>query len=333
MEFEARLALSTKFWEALRREMKKRLEIAGIGYTALDYLAVVPHLPAENTKLEISNFTIQGGGPAATAMVTVRRLGARASYMGKVGDDDFGRRMMEELEREGVDISGVVVEKSATSQFAFIMVNPCNATRTILWTRGSVSPLEPEEINLDLVASAEGLFIDDLEPKAALHAARFARARGIKVLIDAGSLRPGVRELLPYCDYIIASERFAKDISQSDEPIEALKSMSEFGPVASGVTLGERGCIFLADGRIVESPGFSVEALDTTGAGDVFHAAFLFAALQGWDVERCCVFSNAVAALKCRSLGGRSGIPTLGETLEFICRVRPGYDFPLRFGG
>ena len=310
--------------------MKKKLDVVGIGYTALDYLGIVPHIPRENTKLEIRDFTIQGGGPTATAMVTVRRLGLAAAYIGKVGGDEFGRRMLDELGREEVDVSSVVVEPGAFSQYAFIMVDEKTAARTILWTRGSVSHLAPHEVNLDLVASARGLFIDDLEPGAALIAARAARERGIPVLIDAGSLREGVRELLPLCDYIIASEHFAQQISGSTNLGKALDVLSSFGPKASAVTLGERGCIAFADDKFIEVAGFAVQAVDTTGAGDVFHGAYLFGVLQGWDAYRCCVFANAVAALKCRKLGGRAGIPTFPEAVKFISRERPGIDFPLK---
>jgi ribokinase len=310
--------------------MRKRFDVVGVGYTALDYLGIVPRLPEENTKLEVRDFTIQGGGPTATAMVTMRRLGLGAAYVGKVGDDPFGARMLEELRREDVDVSSVVVERGASSQFAFIMVDAASAARTILWTRGSVSPLKAREVDLDLVRSARGLFIDDLEPEAALAAARAARAAGIPVLIDAGSLREGVRELLPLCDYLVASERFADQISGGKRLREALEALSTFGPNAAVVTLGEKGCAFLSGAEVVEVPGFAVRAVDTTGAGDVFHGAYLFAVLEGLDTMQACTFANAVAALKCRKLGGRAGIPTLSETLAFLERERPGLAFPLR---
>ncbi len=310
--------------------MKRTFDIVGLGYTAFDYLGVVPRLPAEDSKLEIGDFTIQGGGPAATAMVASRRLGASSALIAKIGDDHFGRGMLDGLAAEAVDASAVVVERGATSQFAFVMVNPSNATRTILWTRGTVSRLRPDEVDLDLVGSAKGLLVDDLEPAAALVAARHARARGIPVLIDAGSLREGVRDLLPHCDYILAGERFAEQISGSSDPRAALATLDSFGPKACGVTLGERGCVVLSEGATIEAPGFAVDAVDTTGAGDVFHGAFLFAVLQGWDVERCCVFSNAVAALKCRRIGGRAGIPTRDEAIAFLARERPRLVFPVR---
>jgi len=260
----------------------------------------------------------------------MRRLGLGTAYIGKVGDDRFGERMLEELRREDVDVSSVVVERGATSQFAFIMVDEATAARTILWTRGSVSRLAAREANLDLVRSARALFIDDLEPEAALAAARQARAARIPVLIDAGSLREGVRELLPLCDYLLASEHFASQISGGWDLRAALEALAAFGPKASVVTLGEKGCAFLSGDDVVEVPGFAVKAVDTTGAGDVFHGAYLFAVLEGLDTMRACVFANAVAALKCRKLGGRAGIPTLAEALAFLARERPGIDFPLR---
>ncbi|HVO76895.1 MAG TPA: PfkB family carbohydrate kinase, partial [Candidatus Bathyarchaeia archaeon] len=201
---------------------------------------------------------------------------------------------------------------------------------TIIWTRGSVSALAAAEVNTDLVIAARGLFIDDLEPEAALTAARAARSKGIPVLIDAGSLRAGVRELLPHCDHIIASELFAEQVSAGGGLTRSLEIIRSFGPETAVVTLGEKGCAFLSETGLVEVAGFSVTAVDTTGAGDVFHGAYLYAVLQGWDTMRACTFANAVAALKCRRLGGRAGIPTLREAMEFVARERPGIGFPSR---
>jgi len=304
-----------------------RFDVVGVGYTALDHLAVVPHLPEENRKLEIGRFLIQGGGPTATAVVTARRLGLDAAFIGKVGDDDFGRSMLEELRGEGVDVSRVVVERGARSQYAFIMVDRISAARTILWTRGDLEPFTGGEVDCDLVSSARGLLVDSLEPAAALAAAGAAREAGVPVVIDAGTLREGVRELLPLCDYIVASELFAEQISEGGNREEALERIMEYGPRAAVVTLGERGCAAFTSSGLVEVPGFEVEAVDTTGAGDVFHGAFLFGVLKGWDIERICLFSNAVAALKCRRLGGRAGIPDLPEAMRFLGEAAPDVEF------
>ena len=307
--------------------MTDRFDVVGVGYTALDYLAVVPHLPDENRKLEIGEFLIQGGGPTATALVTASRLGLGAAFIGKIGDDDFGRSMIAELGEEGVDVSRVVVERGGRSQFAFIMVDGSTAARTILWTRGSLGPFTADDVDCALVERARALLIDSLEPGAALAAARAAVEAGVPVVIDAGTLREGVRELLPLCDYIVASELFAEQISDGGDHIAALERMMEYHPEAAVVTLGERGCVALTGEGMLELPGFDVEAVDTTGAGDVFHGAFVFGVLEGWDIERICVFSNAVAALKCRRLGGRAGIPDLAEAMSFLGSEAPDTDF------
>jgi sulfofructose kinase len=307
--------------------MTPRFDVVGVGYTALDYLAVVPHFPEENRKLEIEEFLVQGGGPTATAVVTAHRLGLDAAFIGKMGDDDFGKRMLAELEEEGIDVSRVVVERGGRSQYAFIMVDRYTAARTILWTRGSLRPFEGEEVDCSLVAGTRGLLIDSLEPPAALAAARVAKGAGVPVVIDAGTLRGGVRELLPLCDYIVASELFAEQISDGGDHVEALERIIDYGPRAAVVTLGERGCLAFTEAGLLEVPGFEVDAVDTTGAGDVFHGAFMFGVLKGWDIERICIFSNAVAALKCRRLGGRAGIPDLTETMDFLERAVPGTTF------
>ena len=307
--------------------MTQGFDVVGVGYTALDYLAVVPHFPEANLKLEIEDFLVQGGGPTATAAVTARRLGLEAAFIGKMGDDDFGGLMLAGLEEEGVDVSRVVVEHGGRSQYAFIMVDRSTAERTILWTRGDLEPFAADEVDCSLIAGARGLLIDSLEPAAAIAAARAARDAGIPVVIDAGTLRDGVRDLLPLSDYILASELFADQISEGGDHVMALEKIMDYGPEAAVVTLGERGCAALTGSEILEVPGFEVDTIDTTGAGDVFHGAFMFGVLKGWDIERICIFSNAVAALKCRKLGGRAGIPDLSETMNFLGKAVPGKDF------
>jgi sulfofructose kinase len=307
--------------------MAERVDVVGVGYTALDYLGIIPHFPREDCKLEIGDFTIQGGGPTATAVVTVRRLGLPAAFIGKVGDDVFGRRMIEELEREDVDVKRVVVERGGRSQFAFIMVDRRTAARTILWTRGRLSTFTGDEVDCGLIERARGLLIDSLEPAAALAAAEAAKRASVPVVIDAGTVRGGVMELLSLCDYIVASELFADQIAEGGGFEKALERMLSFGAKAAVVTRGSAGCAALTPSGFIEIPGFEIEAVDTTGAGDVFHGAFMFGVLEGWDIERICLFSNAVAALKCRRLGGRAGIPGLDEALNFLSSRIPGAGF------
>jgi ribokinase len=319
--------LYARFFGRKRRQVRRKIDVTGVGYTAIDYLGVIPHFPEENLKLELDTLEVQGGGPAATATVTAARLGLSTAFIGKVGGDDRGAMMLMKLNGEGVDVSSAVLEAEALSQFAFIMVDAETGHRTILWTRGTLTPLRPEELDMEKIVSCRGLLVDTLEPAAAAAAAQKASAAGVKVLIDAGTLREGVREILPHCQYIVASETFAGQISEGRSERVALEEMMKYGPEAAVVTLGERGCVALSEDGYIEEKGFEVDAVDTTGAGDVFHGAFLYAVLREWDIRRCCVFANAVAAMKCRMLGGRTGIPGLGETLEFLGDRAPGLDF------
>jgi len=307
--------------------VSRQFDVTGVGYTAIDYLGVIPQFPEEKMKLELDRLEVQGGGPAATATVTAARLGLSTAFIGKVGGDDRGAMMLMKLNGEGVDVSSAVLEEAALSQFAFIMVDAKTGRRTILWTRGTLSPLMPDELDMEKVTSCRGLLVDTLEPAAAAAAAREASAAGAKVLIDAGTLREGVREILPHCHYIVASETFAGQISKGRGERAALEKMMEYGPEAAVVTLGERGCVAFSEDGFIEEKGFEVDSVDTTGAGDVFHGAYLYAVLREWDIRRCCVFANAVAAMKCRRLGGRTGIPSLAEALEFLGERAPDIDF------
>ncbi|MCX5800626.1 MAG: PfkB family carbohydrate kinase [Candidatus Eisenbacteria bacterium] len=298
----------------------KVVDVVGLGYTATDYLSIVPRLPEPDTKLEALCLSIQGGGPVATGLVTVRRLGLSASYVGKVGDDDFGNFMLRELEREGIDVSRVVCEKGATSQFAFIMVDETSATRTIVWTRGSVNKLKKGEADLDLVDACKCLLLDDLEVEAAIEAAKRARLANVPIVLDAGSLRDGMRELVGLCDFVVASKEFGRQFSGEAGPLAAAQRIYDETGRVSVVTAGAEGAVCVCANGVWRQEGFRVRAVDTTGAGDVFHGAFAAGIIKGWEIPKVLEFSCAVAAMKCRSLGGRPGIPSFVEAIAFLRR-------------
>jgi len=293
-------------------------DVVGLGYTATDYLSIVPHLPELDTKLEARCLSIQGGGPVATGLVTVKRLGFRASYIGKVGDDEFGEFMLRELEKEEIDVSRVVRVKGAASQFAFIMVDENTGMRTIVWTRGSVSKLKKGEADLSLVDSSKCLLLDDLEAEAAIEAAKKARLADVPIVLDAGSLREGMHELVGLCDFIVASREFGRQFTGEVDPLIAGRKIHDDTGKVSVVTMGAQGAVCVHAGGVLRQEGFEVRAVDTTGAGDVFHGAFAVGILKGWEISKVLEFSCAVAAMKCRSLGGRPGIPSFVEAIAFL---------------
>lgn len=300
----------------------KTFTVAGLGQCSLDYIASVDGYPAEDTKAEARSLTIQGGGPVATALVALSRLGARTRFMGLVSDDRAGEEIRRGLDEEGVDTGGLIAAPGGESQTAFIVVNSRTGSRTILWKRPTVAPLAPSDLDPSFIASADMLLLDGLMMEASLEAARAARAHGVPVMVDAGSLRPGMMELVGLCDYVVCSEGFARalapDPSNPPDPKEALGRLAGPNTLAATVTLGERGSITLHDDEVFATPAFEVPAVDTTGAGDVFHGGYIYGLLRGWDLPRTVRFASAFAALKCTRPGGRAGIPGLDETLRFM---------------
>jgi len=298
-------------------------DCVGIGCSALDYLGIVSRWPDVDEKMPMDDLTIQGGGMIATALVAMARLGARVSWMGKQGDDPFGVQIFRFLDDEGVDHSHAVIEPGARSHFAFCIVDSHSGKRTIFHARGTESTLRPEELNRKEIESTRSLLIDFRYPEASEAAAQWAQEANVPVVIDAeGATDPEYAEILRHCDHIIPSKAFAEGFTGVSDWEEAAKRIfEEFRPAAVVITLGEDGCVAYDGTELIHQPSFPVEVVDTTGAGDVFHGAYTFGLLQGWSLRDTIRFASAVAALKCRKLGGRAGIPTLEETISFLQRT------------
>jgi ribokinase len=294
-------------------------DVVGIGQCCVDYLGVVDSYPPVNEKKELSAFKIEGGGPTATALVTLSRLNVPTSFIGKIGGGYFAALIKEGLKVEGVDIKGMVEEAGKTSQFAFICVEKETGHRNIFFTRGSVTPLKFDEINKSCIDGCKILHLDGLMIDVSIEAAKYAKSIGKKVSLDAGTLRGSPKkspmvELCRYTDYLVTSEKFAKSyIKQSSDYENALKKLKKLGPEIVCITLGEKGSIAIKDDYIIRQPAYDVKAVDTTGAGDVYHGGFIYGILKGYDIRKTMAFASFVSALKCRELGGRSGIPKAGE--------------------
>lgn len=292
--------------------------VAGIGQCSWDLLAVVDSYPEVDTKKEILEWHEQGGGPVATALVALTRLGVRCRFAGVTGDDEAGEKIRRSLASEGLDTRFLVSRAGSSSQVAFIAIERDGARRTIFWRRPSGLPLAPSELRDDLFSGCAFLLLDGLMAEASLHAARRARALNIPVMLDAGRLRPDMRELAVLSDYVVASEEFAKDLSWELTAGFLREKRKEIGTKVLTVTLGNLGSITVSSAEAFQQPAFQVDAVDTTGAGDVFHGGYLYGLLQGWDLRRTVVFASALAAMKCTKIGGRTGIPGLGEVLGFL---------------
>ncbi|MBI2413581.1 MAG: sugar kinase [Deltaproteobacteria bacterium] len=294
------------------------MKVAGLGQCSLDYIALLERYPVEDTKEEATKLLIQGGGPVATALVSLARLGVRTEFTGVVSDDDAGSLIIKGLKDEGVGVRNIKVRKGGASQTAFIVVNGRTGSRTILWKRPTVTPLKSTEVNAEFLKGADFLLLDGLMKDASLKAGRLAGKLGVPVMLDAGKVRDGMLELARLSDYIVASEEFARNLKLS--PKDALSYLAASSPRAVTITLGKKGSVTWQNGKVFTQKAFRVKAVDTTGAGDVFHGGYIYGVLQKWDIRKTVEFASAFAALKCRKPGGRAGIPTLNETLRFIKR-------------
>ncbi len=304
------------------------MRVVGIGQCSWDYLAVVDSFPASDSKAEVSEWQEQGGGPVATALVALARLGITADFHGVVGDDREGAKIRESLHSEGIDISGLVTRNMALSQKAFIAIERKSAKRTIFWERPSGAPLLPVELPEALLADCCFLLLDGLMSETSLFAAKKARSLGIPVMLDAGKVRPGMLKIARSCDYLVASEQFALDLGWAGDPAAFQPQAKRLGAPVVTITLGERGSVTYRDSEIICLPAFPVEARDTTGAGDVFHGAYAYGLLRGLDLRDTIRFASAAAAMKCRMIGGRAGIPDQAQALGFLAENKCSISFP-----
>jgi sulfofructose kinase len=300
------------------------MTVTGIGQCSLDYIGIIDAYPPADTKKEILEWHEEGGGPVATALVALTRLGVRCRFYGIVGDDAAGGKIRRSLAGEGVDVSGLKTRRASVSQVAFIAVESRTGRRTIFWRRPTGEVLRQAELGQDFLDGSDMLLVDGLMAEASIHAARGAKKRSLPVLLDAGRMRPGMIELAGLCDYLVGSEEFARDLGWELSPEALPREREKLGVKVLTITLGERGSITVSSqGDCFETPAFMVDAVDTTGAGDVFHGGYAYGLLEGWGLEKTVIFASALAAMKCTKAGGRAGIPQLEEVMKFAGEAFP----------
>lgn len=285
------------------------IQVFGLGQCCIDFLARIESYPSPDSKCEFSGLIVQGGGPVATALVALSRWGLSCAVAGVVGDDDFGSQIRQELAQEGMDVSGLQVRKGGNSQFSFIVAEPGLGQRTVFWRRPTGAPPTPDEIDYELLRRAEVFYTDGLFPAATLNAAKAANEAGVPIVVDAGSLRDGLLDLAAVSDHFIAAEPFADSFAGRADPLDACHRVAELGSSVVGVTLGARGYVALAEGVEIVRSAYPVEAVDTTGCGDIFHAGYTYGLLKGWNVEKRLDFGAWAASRVALELGGRSAIP------------------------
>ena len=304
------------------------LDVVGVGLNATDTFIPVAHYPARGSKVEFRSAQVLPGGQVATAMIACQQWGLRTRYVGKVGDDHASELHRAEFARTGVE-AHLFTAPGCPSQQAFILVDD-SGERTVLWKRDDRLTLRPEELQQNWIVNAHALHVDGHDTAAAATAASWARAADIPVIADVDELYPGVETLLKTVDYLITSRDIPGRLMQEPDLKKSLPALQKrFGSRLTAATLGEEGVLAWDGSQFHYAPAFHIQPLDTTGAGDIFHAAFIYALLQGWPLPRQLDFACAAAALNCTALGARAGIQPVAAIEHLIAagaRHAPAYD-------
>ena len=312
----------------------KKADFVGVGFVSNDHLAILPFIPMD-TKVRMIAHKILGGGPAGNSTAGAATLGLSAAFVGTVGDDADGRMILDDFAKQGVDTSLVKVRKGATSAIAYLWIEEKTGNRSCAWTREGLTELTADEITPDVaevIRGAKILHVDGHNSAGAIAAAKVAKAAGVTIMYDAGTIREGMFELLELADLLICSGEYAVSVAAgkdklitdgyTEEEVEAAvrKLYDKYRPKVCGATMGVRGSMCFDGEKLVKCPAFKVEkVVDTTGCGDLFHTGFAVRSLETHDLLECQRFGAAVSALKCRGLSGRPpSAPTRAEVDAFL---------------
>ena len=297
------------------------VEVLCIGHSAYDVTLPLKGYPVENQKYSINSKVECGGGPAANAAYLLSKWGVSTAYIGLLGDDIYGQKIMNEFIDVGTDISLVKVDKNFSTPYSTILVNTRNGSRTI------INCSEPS-YSLGISSSK----LKELNPKIILFDGHELET-SIKVLklfpnsitiLDAGSVREGTITLAKKVDYLIASERFALTyckMSSMNNEMDYEKVINQLKTLNGGqivITLGERGLIYEENNQIKQLAAYNVNAIDTTGAGDIFHGAFAYGLIKDFPFLSNLKFSSMASAISVETLGGRKSIPSVDDVLETL---------------
>ncbi len=296
--------------------MKKAV---GIGACVMDTLINVPNYPNEDTKMRADALKQAGGGPVATGLVALAKLGAEAEFIGVLSNDIGGKFLLDDFRKYGVETDKIEILSGFRSFTSVIWLSSKSSTRTCVFDKGNLPPLKLNSEQKNAIISADLLMIDGNEMSGALEAVKIARESGTKVLYDAGGLYDGVESLLPFADILIPSEEFAIGITGERKAENAAKKLYEiYDPDVVVITQGKRGGTLYDGTRLTSYPAFSVKVADSNGAGDVFHGAFAAGYLKGYDFLKCSYFASAVSALKCTGIGARESVPDFETVKKFL---------------
>jgi sulfofructose kinase len=289
-----------------------RVDLVGVGLNATDTLIVVPQFPVRGSKVESPSVSVMPGGQVASAVIACQLWGLRTRYIGKLGDDPAALLHLNEFSQAGVEAQ-VITAEGCTSHQSFILVDP-DGERTVMRRQDETLELNPGELKREWVVNARALLVDGYDTAAAITAAKWAREAGTPVIADFDEVYESIEELMKNVDYLIVSRDFPQRLCGEPNLRKSLAMLQDhFRCRLTAATLGTEG-VFAWDGKeFHHASAFRVPAVDTTGAGDIFHAGFIYGLLQGWHLQQQLDFACAAAALNCTAHGARGGIRTVAD--------------------
>ncbi len=300
--------------------MTNSIDIVGIGICTVDHLLKIPRMPNSGGNAYAEEYLHQAGGLVASALVAAQRLGARTKVIARLGEDEDGEYIRDDLNREGVNTSGLRVEAGSKTHISIVLVESEINERSFVARWATGSPIAPPEFTEQDITSAKILFIDNVT-EGTNQAVEWARSAGMTVVMDPSPSAEGLREFLPMVDVPIVPEVFAQKWMPNHPPEDTAKSLVDLGAKIAVVTLGEQGAVVCTpEDGISKYSAYPVDVVDTTGAGDAYHGAFMVGLIEEWDVPKIARFASAVGSLNCRHLGGRTGLPTRDEVEAFIAK-------------
>lgn len=303
--------------------MASDLQVVGLGMATLDVLLRLKDMPTWERGTRINGFRLEGGGPVGTAMVAAAKLGARVGYIGTAGTDVAAEIKLRSMVETGVDLSHLVRHPGPDDQVIVVYVHAETGERIFSGVQSAHrQPLRIDDLDREYITGAEYLHLEGFHGEAALQAARWMKEAGKTVVLDGGQTSGQVGErhrmLVEYVDVLITGSGFAKGLTGVPNVWQAGEAILEMGPRIFIETVGESGSYTVTAEERFHTPAFQVDVVDTTGAGDVFHGAYIVGLLQGWNLRQIAQFSTAVSAIKCTKLGGRAGLPCFDEVISFL---------------
>jgi sulfofructose kinase len=298
----------------------KPFDIVGFGLNSVDHLCLVPEYPREGGKIEMLQYERLPGGQVATAITFLARMGLKTKYIGKVGGDDLGQFSVKSFGCDPVDISSVLIEEGARSQMSVITIDRRNGERTVFCLRDGRLDFKESELDEGSVCAGRILHLDGYD-SASLAAAVYCQKEGIPVCIDLDTVVHNCNKLIENIDFLIVSSSFSSEFTGIADPEASFRALRQCFDGFLVMTLGAEGAKAWVGDQSVTFPGLKIKAVDTTGAGDIFHGAFIYGLLSNWPLGRIMNFANAAAGLSCMYLGARTGIRPLSEILQYVDKV------------